>query len=298
MRGAHCGIGMTFESHPPIIVIGTHRSGTSLLAGALGHHPEVAYWEEPRHVWSWGNNYQRDDRLEARHARPAVKAHIRRRFARFLHATNRSRLAEKTPSNCLRLPFVREVFPEALFVHIYRDGRAVVSSTDVVTSTRTPEARFYGPRLLGTPVWEWPALLPRAWRTLGRRLLDGKMTYWGPRPPSWRRWLKEDEPLVVLAKQWRHTLEPVLEFRAEIPASQWLDVRYEDLVSQPAVHAERLESFAGLRSSPELEAHLVGACHRGRIDAWKSLFEAAELAAMRPVLEPPLERLGYVWENP
>ena len=35
----------------PILVVGTHRSGTTLLGRALGHHPEVAYWEEPRHVF-------------------------------------------------------------------------------------------------------------------------------------------------------------------------------------------------------------------------------------------------------
>ena len=74
-----------------------------------------------------------------------------------------------------------------------------MSSTAVMTRTRMPEAKWYLPRLLGTPIWEWPALVPRAWRTLGRRLIGKDMAFWGRGLPGWRDWLEHDAPLEVLA---------------------------------------------------------------------------------------------------
>lgn len=279
----------------PIFVIGTHRSGTTLLGRAMGHHPEVLYWEEPRHVWARGHNFRPDDTLTAADATPGVAGRVRRRFERHLRSSGRPRLVEKTPSNCLRLEFIHEIFPDALFVHILRDGRAVVSSTDVKTRTDKLDPRLYLRRLKGTPIWEWPALVPRAWHTAVRRLRGREMAFWGPQPPGWRQWLREDERLVMLAKQWRYTLEPVLDFRESVPASRWLDVRYERLVIDPAGHARELERFCRLRRSPEFESHLESVCRSDRVDAWRSRLDTETLAGLRPILQPPLERLGYEW---
>lgn len=286
---------MATDLQQPVFVIGTHRSGTTLLGRALGHHPEVAYWEEPRHVWARGHNFRPDDSLTAADATAKVSARVRRRFQRYLSSSGHSRLVEKTPSNCLRLEFIREIFPDALFVHILRDGRAVVSSTEVKTRTDKLDPYNYARRLLGTPIWEWPALLPRAWHTAARRMRGREMAFWGPQPPGWRQWVREDERLVVLAKQWRHTLEPVLEFRDRMPASQWLDVRYEQLVDDPAGHARELQRFGHLPRSQAFEEHLVSVCRADRVDAWRSRLSGESLAGLRPILEPPLARLGYEW---
>ena len=286
---------MSQAAPQPILVIGTHRSGTTLLGRALGHHAAVAYWEEARHVWNWGHNYRPHDGLRADDATPRIKAHIQRAFARRLAAEGREVLAEKTPSNCLRLPFIREIFPQARYLFIVRDGRAVVHSTEIVTRTQAPESRWYAPRLLGTPVWEWPALLPRAWQTLGRRLLGRNMVFWGPRPPGWQEWLREDDRLTVLAKQWSHTIEPALEFRDQMPSESWLEIRYEELVTAPRRHARKIEAFAGLTPSRAFVEHLEAECHVGRVDAWREGMDDAELEAIRPILKPVLDRLGYDW---
>lgn len=278
-----------------IAVIGTHRSGTTLLGDALGRHPEVAYWEEPRHVWSLGHNYRQDDTLTSADAGPRCTARIQSRFSRYLERSGRIRLAEKTPSNCLRLPFIDAIFPDALFLHIHRDGRAVMRSTDVVNRKDKPHSDQTLKRLVGTPLWEWPALLPRAWRTLGQRLLGRPMTYWGPRPPGWQEWVREDPRLTVLAKQWRYSIEPVLEFRRTMPDSRWLDLPYHELVTQPAELAGRIERFLGLTPSPEFQAHLVSECRTNRIDAWREHLEPDALGTVRPILEPALNQLGYDW---
>ena len=56
----------------PIILIGTHRSGTTWLGQVLSRHSSLAYWVEPRYVWSWGNNYKPDDVLTKINAKPRI----------------------------------------------------------------------------------------------------------------------------------------------------------------------------------------------------------------------------------
>jgi hypothetical protein len=279
----------------PILVIGSHRSGTSMMSRALGLHEDVGYWEEPRHVWAWGHNYRGDDRLEARDATPRVARHIRNTFARFLAESGRPRFLEKTPSNCLRLPFIHAVFPDARYIHIYRDGRAVVRSTREMMVSRGPDAEWFLPRLLGTPVWEWPSFAPRVFRTLGSRLMGKGMRYWGPQPPGWRAWLRDDPTYVMLAKQWAATVEPVLDFAERVDRSQWLDVRYEEFVEKPHERMLEILEFAGLPPSDAVLGHVAKKTDGARAGKWRDELEPPVLGQIRPILEPVLERMGYAW---
>ncbi|MBK7216095.1 MAG: sulfotransferase [Candidatus Promineofilum sp.] len=52
-------------------------------------------------------------------------ARLRRRLAPPGHSI---RLLEKTPENCLRLPFLQALFPDARVLFLVRDGRANVHS--------------------------------------------------------------------------------------------------------------------------------------------------------------------------
>ena len=285
---------MTESVQKPIIILGTHRSGTTFLGGVLSHHPDVAFWEEPRHVWVYGNTYKPDDILTAEDAHPKVVSHIRKEFAKFLRKSGKARFTEKTPSNCLRIGFIREVFPDALFVHIYRDGRAVVRSTRQV-NTGTPDAKWIFKRLFGMPIWEWPSLVPRAIRTFGARFSGEKMSFWGPMPPGWREWLENDTQLVMLAKQWRYTIEPILDARDSFQASQWLDLSYESFMFEPEQSIVRIMDFAGLKHSEEVIEHVRETIDPGRKDKWRDELTEEELRDLEPILRGTVERMGYEW---
>ncbi len=60
----------------PIILIGSPRSGTSLLGRLLAAHPDVAHWKEPRMVWITGNQHLPDDVLHEEHLTPEIAAEI------------------------------------------------------------------------------------------------------------------------------------------------------------------------------------------------------------------------------
>jgi hypothetical protein len=118
----------------PIFIVGSPRSGTTLLRLMLDAHPHISCGPETsflidmerivRHHWShielygFSREYWRDK--------------IARFFASFQveYAARRGkrRWADKTPHYTPHMDFIAALFPDAQFVHIIRDGRDVVAS--------------------------------------------------------------------------------------------------------------------------------------------------------------------------
>jgi len=56
------------ELRPPIILIGNHRSGTTLTQELFGLHPDVVTWYEPRTLWRYPDPGRPDDESDERDA--------------------------------------------------------------------------------------------------------------------------------------------------------------------------------------------------------------------------------------
>lgn len=278
----------------PIILVGMQRSGTTWLGGVFSRHPRLAYWEEPRHVWTWGNGYKPDDLLTERDASPKIIAHIRETFDDFVRRQGRERLVEKTPSNCLRLRFIRAVYPEAKIVLILRDGRSVIRSTGKIMQTGVPVGRVWR-RAKETPLREWPAYAPRALGAVQRRLRRKPLNYWGARPPGWRQWLKEDPQPVLLAKQWSGSMLCAWEDAEGFDEDHLLRLRYEDFLLDPRKEMSRVLDFLELADGEELIDCVASAADPSRIARWRDDIDEATLELIKPHMAPALERLGYEW---
>ncbi|MCH7792499.1 MAG: sulfotransferase [Planctomycetes bacterium] len=279
-------------NNEPVILIGTQRSGTTWLGRILSNDRDVAYWPEPRHIWTHGNAYRKDDILSAEDATPKIRAWIRRKVERFVRRRGKRRLLEKTPSNCLRLPFVRAVFPEARIVLLIRDGRSVLNSTDRILEAGVPTHRIVQ-RAMETPLSEWPAYVPRTVSTLKRKIMRQKLSYWGPRPPGWQEWLAVHTPIEVLARQWSATITRAVEDAEGDPGV--LKIRYERLVRTPDAEMRRLVEFCRLTDGDALVQRASESARADRADAWRSEVEPAQLESVRSILEPALNRVGYQW---
>jgi len=119
---------------PPIFIVGSPRSGTSLLRLILDSHPAIACGPET-HVLadldeSLGRHWDRLARYgaEREHWHDAYREAFARLKADYAARRGKARWADKTPAYAQHLQFVTALFPDAQVIHVIRDARHVTAS--------------------------------------------------------------------------------------------------------------------------------------------------------------------------
>ena len=125
----------------PIFIIGSPRSGTSILAWSLAQHSQLWASGELHLIHGLFGTEAFDQRVRREQALPegfmeeerVDRAELLRYLGMGVNAliTNRSggkRWIEQTPLYAVMVDRLLEMFPGAYFLHILRDGRAVVNS--------------------------------------------------------------------------------------------------------------------------------------------------------------------------
>jgi Sulfotransferase family len=268
----------------PVFVIGAPRSGTSLLFTILRASSELAHWPGEAHeIWEadyhpalrdWDSNA-----LGAADVETKAAQRIRRNF--LLVTGSRRRLIDKTPRNSLRVPWVDAMFSDARYVFLQRDGRDNVNS--LINAWRTPRYRTYE--------------LPEPHRIPG---VDGR--WWKfVLYPGWREDL-EAPVEVVCAHQWVACNEYALNALERMDADKWTTIRYEDLVDRPVEEVGRVVEFLGLPYEHSVRDRAAAAASTPinvvtppELGKWRRE-NPAEIARIRPLIEPTMARLGYSFD--
>lgn len=113
-----------------VIIIGAPRSGTNMLRNMLIKLPGAGTWQcdEINYIWRHGNCRYPSDELEPEMATKKVKHYIRGHFNKIAQSQKLDMVIEKTCANSLRVNFVDQIFPDAKYIFIVRDGIDVVGS--------------------------------------------------------------------------------------------------------------------------------------------------------------------------
>jgi len=285
----------------PVIIVGTTRSGTSMLCWLLGKLPGLAPFYEPNSLWRTGHAYRDHDRATAADARPWVVRHIRHVFRRQQQRNGGARLVEKSPTNVLRVPFVREIFPESPIVHIVRDGRAVlVSQLDKYRSFYSSTIFSRGTRqhlmqrLEQTVWWEWPAYLPRICEGAFRSYVLRRPVKWfGLRYPGWKSDRGQLSLVQCAAKQWAVAVQTALEDLRQTDPALWLHVKYEDVIDEPERWFRVIVDFCGVSVDDNTLRSIARAVHRRSRNRGRELPPDVAEECL-PIMEPMVRKLGYL----
>ena len=293
----------------PVFVIGTGRSGLTPLMDLIAYHPAFAWpsqynerWPDisalsalsrvadvppfdtrlkfrrgvPKHTEAfamWDRCFPgfsepfRD--LVAEDATTYAKERVRTRVAAILRYQRKSRFIAEY-SGWSRIGFLRAIFPDARFIHVVRDGRAVAHS-------------------LTTVDW-WDGWLgPHRWRI-------------GPLDPGSTAELARygSSFLALAAIYWKTLVRNISDKGRQLPGDDFLVVRYEDMVADPEKEAIRCIRFADL---PEDDGRLIRHVRtvrivdanrrKMRIPPWREALTSEEIDMLNDLTAEELSGFDY-----
>ena len=167
-----------------------------------------------------------------------------------------------------RIHYLNSIFPDAYYLHMLRDPRAVVYS------------------LVYVDLW----------------IKSG-----GLEKPSWQHGLFEKDlnewyetgrsPVALAAIQWKKIVELAWEEKEELSAEQYIEIRYEDFVRDPHVQLSAVFEKARLRDSAMAHDYIAS---RGKLSdmnyKYKKVLLAKDIALIEKITYQTAKRAGYVFE--
>lgn len=274
----------------PLFIGACPRSGTTLLRSMLNNHPDFAMPAETDFVipvwlrrsrygdlrvadnrrklaeWIFNTPGQGGRRIRAGFDQqeaiervaaspPSLGSMFASCFQIYADVHGKPRWGDKRPAYANYLGMIFALFPDAQFINMVRDPRAVVSSL------------------------------------MGIDFFPG------------------DDALEAGTAMWEASIRNVDRFSRRLRPDQLLDVRYEDMVYNPAAVLERTCAFAGLRAADTIE-QMIGGERGGKfregwherlaepiskapVDSWRQRLKPVDVALVEHVLAEQMERLGY-----
>lgn len=256
----------------PIFLIGSFRSGTTLLAGLLGMHRDIANWSEANEIFDpqWYPWRPTNSHLPPLEFNPQAfterwwndaqtRPHeIKAIFGAYQWLQRKPYFLNKSPYNTFRIPHLLELFPSARFVNIHRDGRAVAYS-HAIKLTKEEKLK------------EWPE-------------------------PQQSQFAESfDEMLVWMAGFWKEIMDEVARQDAALKLTEsglMLNLTYEKLCADPFSNLEQICQFVGLDSNRFL-SQVKQEKVDGRNYKWKEKLDEQVVSRMVAQMEPAFSQNNY-----
>jgi hypothetical protein len=157
--------------------------------------------------------------------------------------------------------FLDAILPDACFINVVRDGRAVARS---MVNVR----------------W-WDGTMKSWW--------------WGPMDAADQaEYLASGrEPIVLAAIAWKTLMRRNADARALLPDGRYMELRYHDLVNDPSGTIERVTEYCELEPSALFARRVMAVPIRDEDSKWRRDLSARQIALLEQCLEADLVRYGF-----
>ncbi|MBW2194906.1 MAG: sulfotransferase [Deltaproteobacteria bacterium] len=280
----------------PIIIIAAARSGTKMLRFILSASSEITgYPYDANYLWKHGNYRTNHDELQPDSIDDKKKNKIRSFFIQLCKKDNRPRLLEKSVPNSLRIPFVRSIFPECKIIHLYRNGLDVAADArmcwqDSASSERIQSKQDRIRKLREFPLFMALPYLLEYMKSYGKKMLlkQAHVESWGPRYKGIDQDVQNKSLIEVCAIQWAMCVEHCcFELKRFENGSDYINVSYEELVSEPANQLERIVDFVTLSDGEKVINRGKEVVKPNYMHSWKDYLSGNELDRISGILHRP-----------
>ena len=270
----------------PVIILAAPRSGSTLLFETLAGSSD--FWTiggESHAIFEGINRFNPimgfcdSNALVADDATPQIVEQIRNTFygqlrdksGRMFPSMERTdkapRLLEKTPKNALRVSLLNKIFPDALYIYLYRNPRENISSM----MDAWESGRFVTYPSLPGRSKPWSLLLPSAWQSY------------------------HDAPVEEIAAfQWRAANHAIIDELVKLDRDRWLAVSYGQQVQSTAATIQKICDFCDVSAAGILDTLASGKSKLSRYtlappsaDKWRK--NATAVGRVLPGLKDTIE---------
>jgi len=211
--------------------------------------------------------------------------HYRFLFAWLCERFDRDLAVERSGSSLLLVPALARTFPEARFVHLYRDGRDAAISMQrhnffrltasfAAFLTRCGLDPFRPPFIYGASRLYAPI------ETAAFRLFPVET------------WLDRGVTVEAMGAYWSRLIESGVAFLAALPRERVLHLCYEDILVRPRAELARFMSFLGREFEDAAWLERASTIPHPTGSRWRQL-PAAQRETLTAACRPGLALLGY-----
>ena len=268
----------------PVFIVGCSRAGTTLVYKTFSEAKELGSLQRETHDF-WAELHPLAEQQWRSHALSAAEAspHDREIVARYFYVhTGRQRFVDKNNQNGLCVPYLYALFPDAQFIYVKRSAGDNINS--LIEGWKKPEEFS-----------TWANNLPAK-----VAIDEGQYNRWCFfLPPGWRDYINASLE-EVCALQYRAMNEALVACRCLVPARQWTEIFYEDLLGDPVAAFRMAFGEVGLEFSPSLERHCsevlakpYNAFSDIRIDKWRDGRNRDRIERVLPRVADVVNAMGY-----
>lgn len=260
----------------PFFLIGCARSGTTLMKKTLSAHNEIAtYPSEANNLWHpqaypWITSSYRDilppmwidpqkySEISLKLRTPAQNQQIRSSFGAYQLITGKKVFLNKSAMLAFMIPYILELFPEARFISLTRNGWAVTRSyAKKATEVNSDEVELY------------------------KNTRKSNLT--------------QEEILKFSAESWKVQVEVIEQQKTELKLvenGKMYEVLYEEFCANPLAILNEIANFMNIDPGGFVKSSYSHI--RSQNYKFKEELKEEFVQKLTPIMEPTLTKKGYI----